>query len=313
MDPFYKNKWFINLVKYLFLGVVVSFICYKVYAIKDDLNFDFLSQISVVGYWLIGLSFFLVSVNWGIEAIKWYELSNTIQKTTFIRAFKAVLSGISTGVITPNRMGNFIGRIAFLDRENRFKGTVLTILGNLAQFTSSIFSGMLALILLYDNQIAIPVNLIYWAGFILLVLGLFFYFRLNVFISVLPPYFKSLSVIESLKGADNLPGMLKFKILFYSFSRYFVFTLQYVFFLVSFEVNSSIINLWLHVNVIFLIMTIIPSLFFGKLFVREAAAILVLGWLDVPVEIILLSGFLLWLFNIGIPALVGSLFIVQKK
>ena len=53
-------------------------------------------------------------LNWSIEAIKWRLLIKKMQPITFIEALKGVLSGVAVGTFTPNRIGEFGGRILYL-------------------------------------------------------------------------------------------------------------------------------------------------------------------------------------------------------
>ena len=57
--------------------------------------------------------------------------------------------------------------------------------------------------------------------------------------------------------------------------RYFVFVSQYVLILIVLNQDMDILVLFCAVAVMYLIMTLIPSLFMGKLFVREAAGLIV--------------------------------------
>src|SRR5436189_5835376 len=47
----------------------------------------------------------LMFANWAIETIKWKLAVQKIQRVGFFTAFKAVLSGVSFSVTTPNRVG----------------------------------------------------------------------------------------------------------------------------------------------------------------------------------------------------------------
>ncbi|HET9430922.1 MAG TPA: hypothetical protein VFO70_07085, partial [Chitinophagaceae bacterium] len=61
----------------------------------------------------------LMLANWSLEAIKWKISVRPIQEISFFRSFKAVLSGISFSVSTPNRVGEYLGRVLYMDEGNR--------------------------------------------------------------------------------------------------------------------------------------------------------------------------------------------------
>ena len=94
--------------------------------------------------WIIsGAVILLMILNWSVEAIKWKALMERLNPISFKSALDGVLAGISTGLITPNRIGNFIGRTQLLDKELRTRATLLTFLSNLSQFVPSIFFGII--------------------------------------------------------------------------------------------------------------------------------------------------------------------------
>jgi uncharacterized membrane protein YbhN (UPF0104 family) len=57
----------------------------------------------------------LMFVNWSIEAIKWKISIKKVQQVSFGKALQAVLSGVSFAVSTPNRMGEYLGRVLYMN------------------------------------------------------------------------------------------------------------------------------------------------------------------------------------------------------
>ena len=64
--------------------------------------------------WKSWMVIFLALVNWGLEARKWQLLLLPIQKISFFRAYRSVLSGLALSLNTPNRMGEYGGRIFYV-------------------------------------------------------------------------------------------------------------------------------------------------------------------------------------------------------
>jgi hypothetical protein len=94
------------------------------------------------------------------------------------------------------------------------------------------------------------------------------------------------------------------KQLIFSFLRHFVFSLQYFLLLLAFGLHldlESIFYIWQ----IYFWSTLIPSLWFGKLFIRESVALWILGQITTQTEIVLLSSVTLWFINQVVPALIG--------
>jgi hypothetical protein len=78
--------------------------------------------------WSAGSIFFLcllmvlAFLNWALEARKWKLLCEKLENISFYKAFKGVLFGITLGMITPRRTGDFLGRAVILTPGNRVKG-----------------------------------------------------------------------------------------------------------------------------------------------------------------------------------------------
>src|SRR5688572_25018804 len=60
--------------------------------------------------WNLIATILLMFVNWSIETIKWKLAVEKIQRISFFTAFRAVLSGVTFSVTTPNRVGEYFGR-----------------------------------------------------------------------------------------------------------------------------------------------------------------------------------------------------------
>ena len=80
-------------------------------------------------------------VNWTIETFKWKLAVQKIQRVGFFTAFKAVLSGVSFSVTTPNRVGEYLGRVLYMDEGNRIKAISLTIAGSMSQLLVTLLMG----------------------------------------------------------------------------------------------------------------------------------------------------------------------------
>jgi uncharacterized membrane protein YbhN (UPF0104 family) len=98
--------------------------------------------------WNLIVVMLLMILNWSIESVKWKLSVKKIQEVSFIRAFKAVLSGVSFSVSTPNRMGEYLGRILYMDEGNRLKTVSTTIVGSISQLIITLLMGCIGLLIL---------------------------------------------------------------------------------------------------------------------------------------------------------------------
>jgi Uncharacterised protein family (UPF0104). len=77
--------------------------------------------------WQLWLAVALMPVNWALETYKWYVLVNKFQPISFAKSFESVLSGLSFAMNTPNRIGEYGGRILYLQPAFRLRGIALTV------------------------------------------------------------------------------------------------------------------------------------------------------------------------------------------
>lgn len=255
----------------------------------------------------------LMPLNWFFEAFKWHLLSQRIQKQSFGTSLKQVLAGVSTSLMTPNRIGNFIGRAILAPKGDKSAVIVATIHSNLAQFTASILFGFLGLLLIGFQETIISETTIQISALIVLAVGFLFYFFPNILL--LNPIQKLFSddVKLSIKSVQHQTVLFKLIIVIISLMRYLVFLSQFALILYALNVKLDIQQMIPAIAVVFLITTVIPSFLFGKLFVREASALFILTAFGVSSFTILASVFLLWVANLAVPALVGATILFKEK
>src|SRR6266498_651715 len=98
--------------------------------------------------WNLVLVIILMLMNWSIEAMKWKISIQRIKPVSFLKSFRAVLSGVSFSVNTPNRIGEYLGRILYMEEGNRLKAVSLTIVCSMSQLIITLFAGTIGLICL---------------------------------------------------------------------------------------------------------------------------------------------------------------------
>lgn len=265
---------------------------------------------------VIGLMF----VNWGIEARKWQLLVSGIQKVSYGRAFRAVFSGQALGFNTPNRVGESAGRAIFLEEGNRIRGIVLSVVGSMSQIIVTFVMGILALLYLrlhiLDNAHHLEGLSVFWVDSVIytisagIVLFILMYFRLSWLIQLLekiPFIAKHKFFVQKL---EDFHWKELTRILILSACRYVVFVLQYVVLLQVFEVNISWIDATAIVGVMFLVLAIVPTIALAELGFRGKLSIQLFGLLSSNTIGIIATAAGIWIINLIIPAIAGSLFIL---
>src|SRR6266498_1083351 len=101
--------------------------------------------------WNLVLVIILMLMNWSMEAMKWKISIQRIQPVSFLKSFRAVLSGISFSVNTPNRIGEYLGRVLYMEEGNRLRAVSLTIVCSMSQLIITLFAGLIGLFFIREK------------------------------------------------------------------------------------------------------------------------------------------------------------------
>jgi hypothetical protein len=275
--------------------------------------------------WKAILAILLMLANWGFEALKWRILVGHIQEISFITAYKAILSGLSVSLAmnTPNGSGEYFGRILFVKEGNRLRAITLTLVGSISQLIVTMLLGTIGLFLLHDtfySATSSPLNLslawidiITYASIAITTGLLVFYFEISWLIKLLEkiPFVAKYSFfIEKL---EDFGWRELLKVLLISFCRYGVFIAQYLLLLQVFNVGIGLWNAFWLVSVMFVALAIVPTIALAELGVRGKISIFLFGAFSSNTLGIVLTASSIWLINLVVPALAGSLFILGIK
>jgi hypothetical protein len=258
--------------------------------------------------------FVLMVVNWTIEAAKWRIQLDGTEKFSIIQSLQSVLTGVAVSVITPNRIGEYVGRILYLKNVNKLQGITVTIIGSFAQLIVTGFLGLIGLIYyIIKIQHSAWLNVLLLSS-IALCLGLtYLYFNLSKFIewtSMIPMLRKVKVYLEIVKRFKRKQLL---QILGLSFLRYLVYTLQFIILMKILLVEAQVLDLLFTVWLIFWAMAIVPTIAIAEIGIRGETALFFLAPLSTNHFGIVSSSLLLWLINLIIPALIGCLFVFRMK
>jgi hypothetical protein len=271
-------------------------------------------------FWLVLL---LMVVNWGLEARKWQVLVQHVQRFSFVKAFKSVLSGCSITMLTPNRIGEYGGRILYVEEGNRIKAISLTIVGSISQLLVTMVMGCAGLFYLryfsQNNSPALSVLpefwgdvLIYLSVTITVVLSLF-YLRLGWLVRMMEKVPALNNVVKHIRVLDEFDNIQLIRILSLSLLRYMVFVLQYILLLQVMDVTIAfVLSFWL-ITVFYLVLAVAPTIGFIELPVRVSACWALLKFYTSNELGVGASALGIWLINLVLPAIIGSLLILSIK
>jgi uncharacterized membrane protein YbhN (UPF0104 family) len=269
--------------------------------------------------WNLVLAVLLMIVNWAIEAVKWRLAIRSVQKVSFMKALKAVLSGVSFSVSTPNRVGEYLGRVLYMEEGNRLRTIAITIVGSLSQLIVTLLMGCIGLLLLRSDieskgLISSPWIRVITSGAItaLIVLTLF-YFRLSWAVRWINRLAGSGRFVYLVRALANFNATLLLRLLSLSALRFVVFIAQYYLLFRLFGVDLSWSQTFLTVSVAFLVMAAIPTIAIVELVQRGKVVTTIVGLYSANDLGMNLATASIWFINLIIPAIIGSLLILSIK
>lgn len=270
---------------------------------------------------LLLISVVLIPVNWGIEALKWRLIVQPFERIKFRRAFKGVLSGVTTSLVFPNRIGEFLGRIAHIDFEHRWQGFAMSLLGSMAQLGVTLSFGGVAYILfeyvfgfdpfsLLDLQLIYPLRLVILIS-VVLTAFLFVYPRTLKWI--ISRMFRKRFGEEGVSFLDNYNSIYISAILLLSVLRYLVFWSQYMLVFSAFGAEITAAQGLILIPLLFLAIAATPSFSIGEIGIREFYALALVSTIGLEELSIMGSTLLIWIFNIFLPSMVGWVFLWKAR
>jgi hypothetical protein len=270
-----------------------------------------------VGWFLFALV--LMPFNWMAETQKWHPFIRRFEPMSPWKAMRAVLAGVAVSLFTPNRIGEFGGRILFVNPENRWKAVIINVVGNIAQFMVLLTAGAVGTVWILARFWHLkPLYIQAFALVTTIGLGIMFlvYFNIKDVIPIarripvlhrFKRFVKDLQVLENFSRPE-LSDILKWAVL-----RYAIYASQYFFLLKFFDIKTSILDGYAGISAIFLLQTSIPLPPVIGLVARGSLAVQVWEQMGTNEVSSLAVTFTLWIINLILPALVGtfSLFYVN--
>ncbi len=273
--------------------------------------------------WKLWLVLSLMLINWGIEAAKWQLLVKHLQKFSFLRSLKSVFAGCSVTMLTPNRVGEYGGRVFYIEDGNRIKAISLAVVGSISQLLVTMLMGCFGLFFLryfsqFDHSIVSVLPQFWETVLMSLCVGLtlillLFYLRLGWLVRMMEKVPALQKVVKHISVVDEFNNLQLVQILSLSFVRYLVFVLQYVLLLQVMDVQIATWLCFCLMTIFYLVMAVAPTFGFIELPVRVSASWAILKLYTSNELGVGAAGLGIWLINLVVPAVIGSLLILSIK
>ena len=288
-------------------------------------QFDFSYLVTQVkDHWaLIFFVLLMMFINWTLEAMKWSLLINKIEKVSLRFSLKAIFTGITLSAFTPNKIGEYGGRVLYLKKGNKIQGVLITFIGSMAQLLTTILFGSIAIIgLLYIfpsvSQSIEFIEFPYYVYLLIIILVnsllLFLFLNTEIFtkmasrISFLDRY-KKFTVIFSLYKKQEL-----IKVLLFGFARYIVFSVQFFILLKVLGVDIASLYAILLIPIMFLVTSIFPVWTpITDVSFKLLVSMYLFGLFSANYIGVSCATFSIWIINFILPALIGLVFLFNTK
>ena len=271
--------------------------------------------------WKLYVALALMPVNWGLEARKWQVLLKPLEKLSFFTSFKAILSGVAFSINTPNRIGEYGGRIVYIHEGHRWQAISLTIIGSFSQLIITLLFGLGGLLFLLHDAVTGPSVAAYAVWIKTLLYGtmgvtvflMMLYFRLGWIVQWLERIPKSGRFMRYLAVVENLPVRFLLRVVFLSMSRYLVFVIQYILLLQLFNTGIGAWQAFWLISVLYVVLAVTPTITLAELGIRGQVSLVLFGMVSSNQLGIEVAATAVWVINLVLPAFAGSLLFLGIK
>lgn len=266
--------------------------------------------------WLAAVLAFM-PFNWYFETLKWQPFVNRYEPMSIGQALKSVLAGVAISLFTPNRMGEFGGRLLFVSPGARWPAFWANAVGSLAHLGVILGVGGWAGIGFAQRFYQLSGWGLYLALLgVLLGTALLYLLYFNIGWAVgwarrLPLPKGWSKHIERLEGISQFSRADLLCMLGWSWARYAVYTTQYYLLLRFFGISVSFSEGFMGIATIFALQTGIPLPLLAGLVARGALATHVWGLYGASELASLAATFSLWIINLIFAALIGTFFLLR--
>jgi len=260
--------------------------------------------------------FLLMLVNWILESLKWKYLTRELVTITIWQAVEAVFCGLTWAVFTPNRIGEYGGRVMFLPNRKRIHGVFAMAVGSFGQNLITNLLGLSALMWFVFTYLHINIAIslaLTLAAFGFMALLLVFYFNIGWLVTLLnrikflEKYHRFFDIMARFHTAELL------NIMWFCLTRFFVFSFQYFLVIHLLIPAVPVFPMMMMVFILFFIQSALPSLDLLDVGVRSMTASAFFAYITDQNIAVMAAVSSIWFINLIIPAILGSVFVLKLR
>lgn len=244
------------------------------------------------------------SMNWVLEIFKWRHLVSSFKNISFFEAMEQSLGSLTASIFTPNRIGEYGAKALYFPKKNTKQIVLLNFIGNSTQmFVTTIFGVI---------------------GFSLISFSLFQFVSVWMLVGIITVGILAIYLFRNIEVYGFSIKKLVLKIvdfkhefhrnnLWFSMMRYLVFSFQFLFLLLIFDIDIDFTTAIGAIFTMYFLASIIPTIHFMDVAIKGSVALFLFGQLAVEDWKIAAVISIMWIFNLVLPLLVGSVFVLNYK
>lgn len=298
--PHKTNHFWTQAIKILVVSLSFLVIFYAILEVSNA-QWQLIFDLSKLQYVLF-LGGFLSLLNWLLEGLKWNTLINDFTETNFSNALSETLRAHAVSIITPNKIGEYGAKASFYPKPLRSKILKQTFTGQFYQLLATLFFGILSLFVIY-RHLSVDLKMSIAMAIILIGILIFSLTSKNKWVAKLKDHLESLF---KLSDGNNL------KVLLLSILRYVCFSHQFYGFLWLFQPELSYVEIMPFIFFIYFISSFVPTFLILDATLKAGLGLVLLSGFLSP-EYILVTSLMMWVFNFGIPAIIGNVLLLKSK
>ena len=305
--PHKTKQLLVVIIKLLIVGGAFYFI-YNQLANNDKLDWQKFIVLFQKNQSIGGIAFILLLsvLNRFFEILKWQNLVAFIYKISLGEATKQVLGALTAGLFTPNGIGEYAGKALFFEKSNTKKVIFLNLICNGIQMILTAIFGFIGL-LVFNAQyhvITTKTAVLLLAVLVLLFLVLFLVKKITI---------KGYSIEKLIHKINEIPKPIHQKNIFLGICRYLVFSHQYYFLFLAFDVDLPYLTMIATISSVYFLASSLPTFQFLDFAVKGSVAVYFFGILGVNEWIVIFISTLMWFLNVVVPVVIGSYFVLNFK
>ncbi len=304
----YKTKQFLVLLIKLFIVGSAFYFIYNQLANNDKLDWQKFLVLFQKNQSVGGIAFILVLsvLNRFFEILKWQNLVLCIHPISLGDATKQVLGALTAGLFTPNGVGEYAGKALFFPKTEAKKVVFLNLICNGIQMLLTVLFGIAGFLYFnLEHHILSNQTMLLILG-VLLLLGIVLFLAKRITI-------KGYSIDKLLQKINEIPKAIHQKNIFLGLCRYLVFSHQYYFLFLAFDVDLPYGILMAAITSVYFLASSLPTFQFLDFAVKGSVAVYFFGILGVNEWIVIFISTLMWFLNVVIPVVIGSYFVLNFK